>query len=156
MLDGPTLQLLAIVVLPIIVGFIWMFAVTIFRFTSGSHNRVPEQIRNAAFRLFSIADAFDPERAILWEAQIPVLRRIGSGISISRFFENCNVPLCRYPELFEGTTLAAWLEFLRQSALVEIIGSEVRLTVEGRAFLAVLNGRYSETGHWTIHQKRAR
>jgi len=149
MLDGPTFQLLAIVVLPIVIGFVWMFASAIFQFTEGAHSGagLPRENFCGVFRLFSIADAFDPERAILWEAQIPALERIGSGISVPRFFESYSGSLRLYPELFEGTSLTAWLQFLRESALVEVAGSEVRLTEEGRVFLSVLNSRYSASRH---------
>ncbi len=95
-----------------------------------------------AGRLFcgiSVADAFDPEFAILWETQTPALELISRGGSRGIPCERLYPWYCRcarlYPELYEGTSFRRWLEFLQATQLVAVTPERVLLTPEGAEFL---------------------
>jgi hypothetical protein len=141
MLDGVTSQLLAVIVLPLVAGLICMFLAAIFRDPNCSREtlrRGTEPVLCSSFKLLSLADAFDIDRAMLWEPQVPVLCLIRSGIRVSQLGESWDRCARGYPELYEGSTLAAWLQFLRDCDLVEVSSSGVRLTAQGQEFLALL------------------
>ena len=139
MLDGVTSQLLAVIVLPLAAGLICMFLAAIFRDPSCSREALrPDPVLCSSFKLLSLADAFDTDRAILWEPQVLVLSLIRSGIRVSQLGESWDRCARGYPELYEGSTLAAWLQFLRDCDLVEVSSSGVRLTAQGQEFLALL------------------
>ncbi|HXZ81937.1 MAG TPA: hypothetical protein VEG30_18555 [Terriglobales bacterium] len=91
------------------------------------------------FTILSLADAFDPEYAILWETQVPALQlisRAGKGqASTNRLFFVWGEARRHYPEIFEGTTFDEWLAFLEDAQLIERQNGSVRITADGRALL---------------------
>jgi len=135
-LDGS--QLLAICMLAaLMVGAAWHFVRT--RGEASSQARAPTpRTCPKPFSLITIGDAFDPERAILWETQIPALQLISGGVPAARLFLLYACYPKRYPELFEGATFEEWLQFLKQCNLVEVAAGEIRLTAEGSEFLGSL------------------
>jgi hypothetical protein len=157
MLDGVTSQLLAVIVLPLVAGLICMFVAAIMHVPSCSRETLrqgPERVLCSSFKLLTLADAFDTDRAVLWESQISALCLIRTGIHVSQLGESWDRCVRRYPELYEGSTVTAWLEFLRDSDLVEVSASAVRLTAQGREFLALLQ-RNSESHHPRASSHRA-
>lgn len=92
-----------------------------------------------AFSVLSIALAFDPDHAIIWETQIPALQLIASsgrdGILVRELASLYHQSARRYPELYEGSSFGNWLEFLRTSGLVKLGIAKVSLTSEGERFL---------------------
>ena len=90
--------------------------------------------------MLSIALAFDPDHALVWETQIPILQLISiaepHGISV-RSLHRAYLESARcYPELYEGSSFKRWLEFLECAQLVtRIDGQRVLLTTQGKEFL---------------------
>ena len=158
MLEGVTSQLLAVIILPMVVGLTCMFLAAIFRVPSCSREILRPRLErgvSSSFTLLSLADAFDKDRAMLWESQVPVLCILGSGVHVSRLGESWDRCVRRYPELYEGSTLYAWLQFLQECDLVVVADSAVRLTAQGREFLALLQHnsesyRFQTFGHQVI------
>jgi hypothetical protein len=136
MLESPTSELLAIILLPMFLGLFWLFAATTFRAPSASERS--RRYSANRFALLSITDAFDPDHAIVWQSQAPALRLIGRGVALSVLSEFFRHFSSIYPELFEGIAFDEWLRFLQASELVVRVGPEVRLTANGREFLDYL------------------
>ncbi len=131
-LDGA--QLLAICMLTLLaLGATWQLLRT--RRAGVAPAWAPERMPPRIFHLMSIADAFDPERAMLWETQVPALQLISSGVPAARLFLFYARYPRNYPELFEDTTFEEWLQFLKRSNLVTVEQGEIRLTAEGVEFL---------------------
>ncbi len=87
----------------------------------------------------SLSDAFDPDHAVLWTTQIPVLELINAagarGISYERIFRLYAAAARSYPELYDGSSFAEWLLFLQQSDLIAMGSHRVKITGHGREFL---------------------
>jgi hypothetical protein len=104
---------------------------------------VLERIRcepaGVAFSTLSIALAFDPDHAILWETQVPALKLISSagpqGVHMRQLYAWFRVAAVRYPEVYEGSGFKQWLDFLEEAQLVTFDASRVALTPKGREFL---------------------
>jgi hypothetical protein len=138
---GATPQLLVIIVLPVIAGLIFLLIASLFHRPNSASQFHPATLDNASerpFTVLSIADAFDPERAVLWSFQLPALQFISSRAPLSAFWRFCERYPEIYPELFAESSLSAWFQFLRKCGLVEVVGVEVRLTPQGREFVALL------------------
>ena len=134
-LDGA--QLLAIGMLTLLaVGAAWQ--VLHARRTGDAPPSPPERVPRRVFHLMNIADAFDPERAVLWESQVPALQLIFNGVPAARLFLFYARYPRQYPELFEDTTFEEWLQFLKRSNLITVEQGEIRLTAEGVEFLQSL------------------
>ncbi len=132
MLDSPTSELLAIILLPVSIGFCWLVVATILRGPCVADLRESSAKR---FVVFSITDAFDADHVIVWQSQAPALRLIGSGVPVSALFQFFARFSLRYPELFEGITFDEWLRLLQDYDLVARVGRDVNLTSSGRSFL---------------------
>lgn len=147
-MDASTSHLLVIILAPTIMGFSWLF------FVSLLHPADP-RAQKAALKethfppILAIADAFDPERQILWISQLPFLQAISAGGSFGACLRVCDNCLRQYPELYEGTSAESWLGFLRSNSLVEISGPRIRLTTDGRELLRVL--LYQTNGAATLN-----
>jgi hypothetical protein len=91
------------------------------------------------FRVLPLALAFDPERAMIWETQVPALElvcRAGSkGLAIERLHGCYLVAARRSPELFEGCKFERWLAFLEEERLIVNDGERVAITPEGYQFV---------------------
>ncbi len=94
------------------------------------------------FRVLCTADAFETDSSMIWETQIAALELIARsehrGVSIQSLAPLYCAAARLNPELDEGSTLCTWLEFLSSEYLIERDGNVIRLTQEGRAFLAFL------------------
>jgi len=112
------------------------------RYTSEGHfcGNIFEFIRAPRrFSALRVADAFDCDRAVLWDTQIPALEVIGSagasGLPIEELWPFYVQSAATYPELYEGSNFEGWVQFLEDSELVERIGSTLVITVIGSEFL---------------------
>lgn len=95
--------------------------------------------RAQPFNVMSVADAFDPASAPLWDTQTAALEFIYSAgqngvelealrpiyLSSSRF----------YPELYELTSFETWLDFLEKGQLICVVQNRVKITRRGIEFL---------------------
>ncbi len=130
--------LLPVVVLPVIAIFLtWVLARML---DSRASERIWQEASRETFSVLSIALAFDPDHALLWETQTPILQLISiagpQGISV-RALHRAYLESARcYPELYEGSSFKRWLEFLERAQLLACIdGQRVLLTSQGREFL---------------------
>jgi hypothetical protein len=106
-------------------------------------SRVSEHIwqeaSGKAFSVLSIALAFDPDHALVWETQVPMLQLVAEsgrrGISVTHLREAYFESACHYPEIYDGFTFEQWLEFLEDARLVTRTGKQVLLTSKGRDLL---------------------
>ena len=91
------------------------------------------------FSAVSIVHAFDPERFMLWDTQLPVLDQLRSagpkGAPLAQLY-SFYIHLARhYPELYEGSRFEHWLGFLAVSELVRLDADRAYITVEGLQFV---------------------
>ena len=74
------------------------------------------------FSMYSIADAFDPERMSLWRTQAEAFellyRSEGKRIRVSELRSRYAKCARRFPELYEGVAFKTWLRFLRAEQLI--------------------------------------
>lgn len=141
MFGDATSDLLAIVVLPAVAGLVCLFLVIVQSAKRAAIEKThvpPSRVLRDTLGALSIADAYDPERNVLWEHQILALQRIGKQISFAELNGLWEHYLYLYPELYEGVTLCDWLAFLRDCNLARFEGSDLRLTKNGRNFLYFL------------------
>jgi hypothetical protein len=91
------------------------------------------------FSALSIAHAFDPERFMMWDTQLPLLEQLRSaglkGCSLAHLYSFYLQLATRYPELYEGSSFEDWLGFLAASELVRLETDHGYITAEGRQFL---------------------
>jgi hypothetical protein len=89
--------------------------------------------------VLSITLAFDPDHALVWETQVPMLQLVSEsgrhGISVTHLREAYLESACHYPEIYDGFTFEQWLEFLEDARLVTRTGKHVLVTSKGRDFL---------------------
>lgn len=88
--------------------------------------------------VLAIADAYDPNRSVIWENQVCPLQRIGSEIKVQELAVLWEQYLRLYPELYEKTIFSDLLAFLQNCNLAESDGTVVRLTSNGWDFLNLL------------------
>ncbi len=138
MLDDPTSQLLAIIVLPAAIGLCWLFAALFMQRPIRDMDEERHEHIGKSFTVLSISDAFDAERIAIWQSQLPALQLIDPGISRSEFRNFYEHASTLYPELYEGIAFEDWLRFLEECDLLARFGGEVRLTRNGRDFLDYL------------------
>lgn len=77
----------------------------------------------------------DPDYAVLWEIQMPVLALLRSGgpegvplLQVKRLYEEMSHG---YPELYDGSTFDAWLEWLQKLELAHRQQDKVAITDKG-------------------------
>jgi len=91
------------------------------------------------FSALSIVHAFDPERFMLWDTQLPLLEQLRSagpkGYSLAQLYSFYLQLATRYPELYEGSSFEHWLGFLAASELVRLESDQGYITAEGRQFV---------------------
>jgi len=91
------------------------------------------------FSALSIAHAFDPERSMLWDTQLPLLEQLssaGSKVCALAQVYSFYLRLCQhFPELYEGSSFEHWLGFLVASELVRLETDRGFITTEGRQFV---------------------
>jgi hypothetical protein len=89
--------------------------------------------------LLSIAQAFDPDYAVLWEAPCAALALVDSagdhGLPISQLRPVYRKAAARFPEIYDGCSFAQWIGFLEQSRLMVGDGTRLVLTEDGHEFL---------------------
>lgn len=87
----------------------------------------------------TMTDAFDPEHMVLWSTQVPALKSIRAagfrGMSYKDLQGIYDETARTYPELYDGSSFAQWLFFLRRTELVSLGTYRVRLTEYGTEFL---------------------
>ncbi len=91
------------------------------------------------FSALSIVHAFDPERFMLWDTQLPLLEQLYSagpkGCSLAQMYSFYAQLARRYPELYEGSTFEHWLGFLAAAQLVRLETEHGYITADGRQFV---------------------
>jgi hypothetical protein len=134
---GPTAQLLAILVVPVVAGMVCLLVATLRQ--GPARARVAEQdtVRERDM-VFSLADAFDPEHVAIWESQLPLLELLAAGVGKLEFCVTWDRFSKRFPELYDGATPSDWLQLLRKHNLAESLDTKVRLTPCGRELLQYL------------------
>jgi hypothetical protein len=89
--------------------------------------------------LLSLAEAFDPIYSVLWEAPVAALTLIDSagilGIPAGRLRSIYTEAADRFPEIYEGCSFAAWLQFLEDTRMISWNGTHLVFTPDGQAFL---------------------
>jgi hypothetical protein len=92
-----------------------------------------------SFTVFSVAQAFDRDCAIIWSTQLSALRlldRAGrKGLAVKLMYPFYARAVRRYPELYDGSTFGSWLEFLERERLLKRSGLQVFITADGHEFL---------------------
>jgi hypothetical protein len=104
------------------------------------------------FSVLPIRLAFDPDQALLWDTQIPMLQLVAqsepNGTSVARLRKAYRESVGHYPEIYEGFTFEQWLRSLDEAQLVTCIRRRVRrrvrVTRKGAEFL-----QYRHTAHPT-------
>ena len=91
------------------------------------------------FSALSIVHAFDPERFMLWDTQLPLREQLSSagpkGSSLAQL-HSFYLQLSRsYPELYEGSGFEHWLGFLAAAELLRLETDRGYITFEGRQFV---------------------
>jgi len=91
------------------------------------------------FSALAVVHAFDPERFMLWDTQLPLLEQLSSagprGSSLVQLHSFYLQLARRYPELYEGSSFEHWLGFLAVSELVRLEADRGCITAEGRQFV---------------------
>ena len=91
------------------------------------------------FSALSIVHAFDPERFMLWDTQLPLLEQLSSagpkGCALAQLYAFYLRLSRRFPELYEGSSFEHWLGFLVASELVRLETDHSYITTEGRQFV---------------------
>jgi hypothetical protein len=91
------------------------------------------------FRVLSVCDAFEPDYAVLWETQVPALRRIAAagpkGVARNQLFALHHRSATCFPELYDGSGFQQWLDFLQEAELVTIRENRISITPQGVQFL---------------------
>jgi hypothetical protein len=91
------------------------------------------------FSAVSILHAFDPERSMLWDIQLPLLEQLTSagtkGAPLAQLYSFYIHLARRYPELYEGSRFEHWLGFLATSELVRMDADRAYITAEGLQFV---------------------
>ena len=90
------------------------------------------------FSALAMVHAFDPERFMLWDTQLPLLEQLAAapkGCSLAQLYSFYLQLSRRYPELYEGSSFEHWLGFLVASELVRLETDRGFITTEGRQFV---------------------
>ncbi len=99
----------------------------------------PHRSKAKQFSILSIEQAFDPDHAIIWDTQLPVLELIASaglaGLSLEALRPFYSRSARRYPELYDGSSFESWMDFLEDTELISVHRGAVSLTREGQQFL---------------------
>ncbi len=128
---------LVLVVATIGVFFSWILPRLL---DSRATERIQQEPFGKPFSILSIALAFDPDQALVWETQIPILQVVSiagpKGISL-RLLNHVYLESARhYPEVYEGFSFKKWLEFMECAQLLRCNEEHrVLLTIQGRDFL---------------------
>jgi len=91
------------------------------------------------FSALSIVHAFDPERSMLWDTQLPLLEQLCSagpkGCPLAQLYSFYLQLARRFPELYEGSSFEHWLGFLAAAELVRLEPDRGYVTAQGRQFV---------------------
>ena len=91
------------------------------------------------FSALSIVHAFDPERSMLWDTQLPLLEQLSSagprGCTLAQIYSFHLQLSRRFPELYEGSSFEHWLGFLVASELIRLENDRASITAGGRQFV---------------------
>ena len=90
------------------------------------------------FSALSIVHAFDPERFMLWDTQLPLLEQLtaagAKGCALAQVYSFYLQLSRRFPELYEGSSFEHWLGFLVASELMRLENDRASITPGGRQF----------------------
>ncbi len=93
-----------------------------------------------AYPVLSLAQAFDPVYAILWDAPIAALRLLESaehfGVPVPRLRPIFDEAAASFPEIYQGYSFPDWLKVLEKNQFISWTAGRVKLTPEGKAFLS--------------------
>lgn len=91
------------------------------------------------FSALSVADAFDPDHALIWDTQVRILQQMAAagrkGMPLERLYLQYALSARVYPELYDGSTFGRWIEFLEKAQLIALHRYRVFLTSEGHQFV---------------------
>ncbi len=91
------------------------------------------------FSVLTAADAFDPDHALIWDTQIPVLQLLAAagrkGVSVEHLYPHYARCVRMYPELYDGSSFWRWIEFLEETQLIAFDRHRVFLTSQGNHFV---------------------
>ena len=91
------------------------------------------------FPAFPVADAFDPDHALLWDTQIPALQLIATagreGVPVAHLYPYYAGAAKLHPELYDGFSFWHWIEFLEEAQLITFEQYRVHLTSQGHHFV---------------------
>lgn len=91
------------------------------------------------FTVLSLPQAFDPDYTIIWDTQVPalelILRAGPSGLPIRRLRAWYRDSARHYPELYDGSSFARWMEFFEGEQIVKATGGKALVTAGGQLFL---------------------
>ncbi len=91
------------------------------------------------FTVLSVPQAFDPDYAIIWGTQIPALELVvnagASGLPVRQLLCWYEDSARHYPELYDGSNFARWIEFFEREQLLRADQGTVLITTAGRQFL---------------------
>jgi hypothetical protein len=94
------------------------------------------------FTALPAADDSDPNHALIWRTQLPVLELLDQlapqPVPRSELLKFYRESSRHYPELYEGLCFDDWLKFLQEANLISQCEGEPRLTSRGREFLCHL------------------
>jgi hypothetical protein len=138
--------------LPVIIlalAAVLLFAVAMAWFLVASATRarqveeIESQLLGLPFCALSLEQAFDPERAVIWETQIPALQMMVTagrrGLPAERLYGFYQRSSEAYPELYDGSSFYNWLDFLERSRIVTWTSNKLVLTPEGGEFVDYLS-----------------
>jgi hypothetical protein len=98
-----------------------------------------QEASGKAFSVLSIMMAFDPDHALVWETQVPMLQLVSEsgqhGVSVRQLRAAYLESTRHYPEIYDDFTFEQWFRFLQNTRLVSRAGRRVLLTNKGREFL---------------------
>ena len=130
-----------LVVVAAVVGFVLI--VSLLLLADLAERKHMRQLRlgplSQPFSALSIVHAFDPERFMIWDIQLPLLEQLCSagarGRSLAELYGFYLQLARRYPELYEGSSFEHWLGFLTAAELLRLQTDRGYITAEGRQFV---------------------
>jgi hypothetical protein len=94
--------------------------------------------------MYSVLDAFDPDRLSLWQTQMPALLQLRNCRQRGALAGDLRTTYLhcahQFPELYEGVDFDAWCEFLQAEQLVTRAGPLLIVTPAGTELIEAALG----------------